>query len=424
MIEVVYTPKENGNSNDVIRLPKNIKQIGDIKNSRKIYIEDYAINFIEEAHMNSTDKQIGVLLGRSQKSGSDRYVFIKGAVLVPDIFASESEIVFAESDWSYIYEISGKYFPGQDIVGWFISVDSVNASLLRTMKKVHMDQFAGGEKTLFVFDRQENDKYFCIYENNQLVRQNGYIVYYERNEDMQEYMVDMRGSKSVEDEKVEGRNRQITNQGSYRSMVSGEEKVIQKESNKQSFINYCANVAMVVLVLFVGMYMMDGKNDNIQQSTQTDSITTTKTPIVKVDGDVYPTTEAVTESNPVSGEISEEITNETTVEIISEVSNEVMTTTAGELENVLQETGGSYITINNSVTETTTQTIESVTEKETVKATEAAATYVEHRVAKGESLLTICRKYYGDTTRVEEIMKLNDIEDMDKIYEGQVIKLP
>lgn len=415
MIEVVYTPKENERKNDVIRLPKNIKQIGDIKTSRKIYIEDYAINFIEESHINSSDKQIGVLLGRAQKSGSDRYVFIKGAVLVPDIFASESEIVFSESDWSYIYEIAGRYFPGQDIVGWFISVDGVNASLLRTMKKVHMAQFAGSEKTLFVFDRQENDKYFCAFENNQLVRQSGYIVYYERNEDMQEYMVDMRDTKSVEAEQIESRTRQSVNQSSYRSIMNGEDISTQKESGRQSFINYCANVAMVVLVLFVGMYIMDERNEEAQMNLQTDSISSTMTPIVKVDGDVYPTTVASVDTSETVSESA----------IISEASTENISTTqsATSSENIVLETSGSYITVNNNVTEESTKT-EAVTERETPKATEAAVTYKEHTVAKGESLLTICREYYGNTSRIEEIMELNNIEDMDKIYIGQVIKLP
>lgn len=405
MIEVVYTPKENGKSNDVIRLPKNIKQIGDLKNSRKIYIEDYAINFIEEVHLNSADKQIGVLLGQSQKSGSDRYTFIKGAVIVPEVFASESEIVFSENDWSYIYEIAGKYFPGQEIVGWFISVDGVNASLLRTMKKVHTDQFAGSEKTLFVFDRQEKEKYFCVYENNQLVRQSGYIVYYERNEDMQDYMVDIRGAKMVENETYEKRLQDDKNQKSYRSIMTDSGKSEEKESNRQSIVNYCANVAMVVLVLFVGMYIMDEKNGNMSDNIVVESTASPITPIVKVDGDVYPTTEVSTENI--------EAAMETTTEIVTETTN------------TIEETSGTYITINNNVEETTmAELIQETTAATSQVVTEAAVVYREHVVEKGESLLTICRKYYGDNSMVEEIMALNDIEDMDKIYEGQIIKLP
>jgi nucleoid-associated protein YgaU len=45
-------------------------------------------------------------------------------------------------------------------------------------------------------------------------------------------------------------------------------------------------------------------------------------------------------------------------------------------------------------------------------------------VKKGESLESILRTYYGDTSRKKEICKLNKIEDADCIYEGQKIILP
>ena len=406
MIEVVYTPKDNGKNNDVIRLPKNIKQIGEIKDSRKIYIEDYAINFIEEAHTQEEGSVVGVLLGMAQKSGMERYIFIKGAVLIPNVFVSESEISIAENDWAYIYEIAGKYFPSQEIVGWFMSMDGVNASILRTMKKTHANQFAGGDKVLFVFDRQENSKYFCIYENNQLVRQSGFTIYYERNEDMQEYMVDMRNGKRIE---IETESENSVQSPAYRNMMNETPETDKKSGRKQAFVNYCANVAMVVLILFIGMYVIDGKKENNSINVGEEGVTTI-TPVVKVDGDVYPTTEQESEMES-SGEQPQTEPESTVAETEKESTKETVNTA-----NVTEaETTGSYMTVNTNV-ENTTAATEAVTE--------AAVTYKEHTVKKGESLLTICRKYYGDTSKVEEIMALNGIKDMDKIYIGQIIKLP
>ena len=43
---------------------------------------------------------------------------------------------------------------------------------------------------------------------------------------------------------------------------------------------------MVVLVLFVGMYIMDEKNGNMSDNVIVESTTTPITPIVKVDGEV------------------------------------------------------------------------------------------------------------------------------------------
>lgn len=401
MIEVVYTPKDNGKSNDVIRLPKNIKQVGDIKDSRKIYIEDYAINFIEEVHKEESETVVGVLMGMAQKSGSDRYVFIKGAIMVPNVFVSESQIAVAENDWSYIYEIAGKYFPSQEIVGWFISIDRVNASILRTMKKTHADNFGGGEKVLFVFDRQENSRYFCTYENSQFVRQNGYTIYYERNEEMQEYMVDMRNGKRLEVE-TEDDEKIVDSKQSYRSIMGDEEKkpAPSKSGKRQAFVNYCANVAMVVLILFIGMYVVDSRKGSETNVTPEDK-NSTVTPVIKVDGDVYPT-ESTTSAN-----------QETTSDNMTETTEDLAaqgTTTAMEQETTSEtETTGSYLTVNTNVVPETTA---------------AEKVYKEHTIEKGENLLYISKLYYGDSSMVKEIMKLNDIKDMDKIYEGQTIKLP
>lgn len=84
-------------------------------------------------------------------------------------------------------------------------------------------------------------------------------------------------------------------------------------------------------------------------------------------------------------------------------------TTAEPEEEFVEETTGSDITVS-------TDAVSETTSEEKV--------YKEHTLQKGENLLYISKKYYGDSSMLKEIMKLNDIEDMDAIYEGQIIKLP
>ncbi len=411
MIEIVYTSNDNEKSNDVIKLPKNIKQVGNIRDSRKIYIEDYAINHINEAHEIGMDKVVGVLLGIAQKSGSDRYLFVKGAITVPDVFISESEIAISDNDWSYIYEIAGKYFPSLEVVGWFISLEGVNASMLRTMKKAHTNYFAGGEKVLFAFDRQENSKHFYTFENNQLVKQPGYTIYYERNEEMQDYMVDMRNGKRIEVE-VPDRTRENFQEAAprFRDMVSEGNSNSGVTSRKQSFVNYCANVALVVLVLFVGMYVLD-KQDADEAVIIPGESTSNITSVLKVDGKVYPTTGETTASIEVTAAVTTEPV--TVWPTMAETTNVTVASTTATTA-----ASGSYMTINNN-TETVAQPTTAAP-----KVTEAAVTVSEHVVKKGENLISICKAYYGDISMVDKVMELNGIEDMDKIYIGQVIKLP
>lgn len=402
MIEVVYTPQDNSRGNDIIRLPRNIKQIGDIKDSRKIYIEDYAINYLEELGKEERTCT-GVLVGTAQKSGSDRYSFIKGAICGPDVFISESQIAYLESDWSYIYEMAGKYFPGLDIIGWFFITENLNMAMSQTIKRTFASQFAGAEKSLFIYERQENQKYFMVYDNNKLDKQKGFTIYYERNEEMQEYMVDMR-----EESKRSNQPETIPEEReSYRALANTEEPV-SKSSSRQAIVNYCANVAMVVLILFIGMYVLDSRNSNATAGNiSTLSTQATITPVVKVDGNVYPTDY----SNSVDVQPTESV-NDNTESMGDFISTETETTSSQLMETVNATVGtnsettqeGTYVTVNNQV--------------ETVKS------YEVHTVAKGENLITISKKYYGSNAMVAKIMELNNIEDMDKIYEGQKIKLP
>lgn len=412
MIEVVYSSneKDTGRNNDVIRLPKNIKQIGDVKGSKKIYIEDYAINFISEAHLGENGPIFGILVGNIQKSGVDRYVFIKGAIKVPDVFISESEISVSDSDWAQLYETMGQYFTNQEIVGWFLSLDGINASSFRTIKKTHLNLFAGGEKTLFVFDRQENEKYFCIYENEQLMRKKGYVIYYERNEEMQNYLVDQRSQEQI---KLEKYNSSFSNDDNGINDVNINLKENDDAGKIQSFVNYCANVAMVALVLFIGVYFVNNRN-KLGNTLVSNEPSTTITSVIKVDGEVYPTTESpildttfIEENTAPTTLVSEfQSVNDETIRM---AESESMSESVAEKETTSQESvttepsSAGYITVNNNV----------VIEE-----------HKEHVVKKGDSLYTISKKYYGDYSKIDEIMKLNKIDNMDKIYIGQTIKLP
>ncbi len=47
-----------------------------------------------------------------------------------------------------------------------------------------------------------------------------------------------------------------------------------------------------------------------------------------------------------------------------------------------------------------------------------------YTVAKGDTLMSIARKFYGDARRYKDIAKANNITDPNKISIGQVLKIP
>ena len=196
--------KKSKDSSVCIRRPKNIKQIGDVSSDKKIYIEDYAFTYINSiAYNNPEEEQAGVLLGELTKEGAEKCVFVKGVIKAALKDAAETGIYFNEGVWNKIYSDIEKYFPDLSVVGWFAVVPQVTDERMARLKKLHLDNFAGNMKTLYLVDTVEKEEHFYLYENGALKKQKGYVCFYERNYEMQEYMLERSEKKTCEDARTD-----------------------------------------------------------------------------------------------------------------------------------------------------------------------------------------------------------------------------
>ena len=214
-------PKDN---NTCIRRPKNIKQIGDVSSDKKIYIEDYAFTYINSIAYNSPqEEQAGVLLGELAKEGNERCVFVKGVI--------KAEL----GDLS--------------VVGWFAVMPEVTDERMARLKKLHLDNFAGNMKTLYLVDTVEKEEHFYLYENGTLKRQKGYVCFYERNYEMQEYMLERSEKKSCEDASDDRVIRNI------RNVIREKEEL--KEQRKSGSFMYGVSAFLVVVIIVIGINLMN-----------------------------------------------------------------------------------------------------------------------------------------------------------------------
>lgn len=391
MIEVVYNKEEESQEKTEILLPKNIRQVGNVEGFRKICIEDYAYNFIEE-YPDEGKTCVGILLGESKKQKKEQILFIHGSMSVENVEVSGDEIHFTEDTWNAVYEGMKKYFPESSIVGWYVISSTESKDRLAKLKKVHTDNFAGNEKVLLLVDRLEGSKSFCVYENNRLEKLSGYIIYYEKNENMQNYLIEKRQGTKVEEEQKE------RVKGNFRNLLK--EAAKEEKPSKSVFVSYAANAVLVVMILFVGMYMVSSHERINQLDTSMTEMskeisdkkvekgTMPAVPIMEISGNVYPLPEETGEISVETGEALplEEVTTQEETESVTEAPQE-------------------EVTVSNPVSVT-------------------AKTYETYEVKKGETLITISKKFYGNTAMIDSIMALNDIENRDCIYEGQIIKLP
>ena len=391
MIEIICNGEDDSNKGNMrgnadIRRPKNIKQIGDVSSNRKIYIEDYAFTYINSvAYQTPEDEQAGVLLGEVQKSDEEKCLFIKGVIRAktPENETKQG-IIFNEKIWEKIYAEIEKFFPDLEVVGWFAAMPGITQERFLYLKKLHMDNFSGGMKTMYLVNTCDKEENFYLYENGELKKQKGYVCFYERNYEMQEYMLEKRERKPIESPEKDKVMKSI------RSIIQEKEEMRQRRKN--SVFLYGISSFMAVLVLVIGINLLNSYEkmkkfdtslsnialeiSNISEKEKSIQTSDNSVSVNKISGDVYPT-EAETEST------------------------ESRTTQSQTEQSQIEKQAESA---------------------EMVKEADAAqTTYI---VKKGDTIMSICKKYYGNTEKLNEIIAVNNIEDADKLYIGQEIKLP
>ena len=391
MIEIICNGEDDSNKGNMrgnadIRRPKNIKQIGDVSSNRKIYIEDYAFTYINSvAYQTPEDEQAGVLLGEVQKSDEEKCLFIKGVIRAktPENETKQG-IVFNEKIWEKIYAEIEKFFPDLEVVGWFAAMPGITQERFLYLKKLHMDNFSGGMKTMYLVNTCDKEENFYLYENGELKKQKGYVCFYERNYEMQEYMLERRQRKpndSPEKDKV---------MKSIRSIIQEKEEMRQRRKN--SVFLYGISSFMAVVVLVIGINLLNSYEKMKKFDTSLSNIALEISNISEKEKSIQ------TSDNSVS---------------VNKISGDVYPTEA-ETESTESRT-------------TQSQTEQSQTEKQAESAEmvkEADAAQTTYIVKKGDTIMSICKKYYGNTEKLNEIIAVNNIEDADKLYIGQEIKLP
>jgi len=395
-------PKDN---NTCIRRPKNIKQIGDVSSDKKIYIEDYAFTYINSIAYNSPqEEQAGVLLGELAKEGNERCVFVKGVIKAALGDTSDTGIYFNENIWNKIYSDTEKYFPDLSVVGWFAVMPEVTDERMARLKKLHLDNFAGNMKTLYLVDTVEKEEHFYLYENGTLKRQKGYVCFYERNYEMQEYMLERSEKKSCEDASDDRVIRNI------RNVIREKEEL--KEQRKSGSFMYGVSAFLVVVIIVIGINLMNNYEKMRRLNQSVDNLMNQLEGNERggQDGD---------DKDVRDSEASGDISVDGNAIKVNRLSGDVYPL---EENSTSDKTERETESDNKAASETT----QAISESETDASVSSVKTdsYSMYTVKQGDTLMGICKRYYGTTTKYQEVMQYNGLDDSDMLYIGQQIKLP
>lgn len=408
MIEIIYSEEANEKEEKCtdIRLPRNVRQIGKGNENKKIYVEDYVMTYIGRIwEVPKVEPAIGVLLGMVKRAEGGTYLFISGAITVKNIVQSGKDIIFSDETWTEIYETMKRYFNNLEIMGWFLARNDSAFEIDESLYKTHIDNFAGVDKLLLLADVSEKEEEFYIFNNGQLEKQDGYYIYYEKNEPMQAYMVEQKQGKSIEEVKED------TVTESYRSII--QERKENTSQKRMVGILYSACTFLAVVILAIGVTMMNNYDKMRNMETTLNTLTTN----------------LMGENKETNGVVAANNT------IIDKVDGLVETTPPLENQSDTEETKDtqSEDTIPAETTQPPTEASASTeveSQQSEVINSQSPTTQIEntngnyHIVADGETLISISLDIYQTEAMVESIMQANNIVDGDKIYPGQKIYLP
>ena len=411
MIEIIYKDDSEKNKTDtVIKLPKNIRQIGDVGSDYQIYVEDNVMSYLKKLPEKENDIRYGVLLGNVKYGYGYTYIFISAAIDVDEVV--ENTVIFSDEIWSDINDHIRRFFSDLNVVGWFTSLNYSLNSDMPYLGRIHLDNFAGNDKLYLKLDRTEEEENFYIYGQTGLVKISGYHIYYDKNNNMDDYIFGTEITKKFQQVNVRkqlDKNKELFSKGKYGidenlqrvKNVSDDKnkdtknKVVKSTNLEKTAQKLSKNIASVLMVLALVA--------TVAIVSDKDTMENIKSKLTSLISGQKESTEYMI---PVNGVINE------TTSVIMPTGNSVVTETT-----LAQET--EIITIVNE--ETTTQT-ETVSETITANVEPIERTY--YTVEKGDTLYSIAVEIYNDQTKVTDIMQANGIENADHVEVGDKLLLP
>ena len=356
------------------KFPKNVRQVGNVSDTPKIYLEDYVDTYLDQLRSRAKEEPTGaLLLGENAVVEGLECVYITGAVRIEEVSEENGEICISDPAREAALRECAEYFPGRDVVGWALAAPGRPIVLSGSMVQIH-EQLGLKKNSIFIMKHPEEDEeiYFA-YKFHELMQMGGYYIFYEKNPDMQNYMINTRKQIGVTpSEVVEDRAAK-----NFRSAVK--EKLEAQEQRSNSHLVYLTSVLLVVVVLAIGISAMNNydKMNSVQSSIETLS--------KSVQG---------SSENTVTAE--EDVTTDQQEEQPDDADASDAAADTGDVQT--EDTGVS------------------------IQEGESGEEY--YTVQRGDTLDKISLKLYGTTDEAEAICKMNGLTDGNLIFIGQKLLLP
>lgn len=395
------------------KFPKNVRQIGNVSDTPKIYVEDYVDTFLNHICEKTDEDPAGAfLIGHTVKQEDQECVYISGAVRMEELQTDGQDVVISEETWAKASEDRREYFGDAGFIGWFLSIPGRPLVLNKNLIKIHEENFDSPNTVLILGDAREQEEAFFAYKYKELMEMSGHYIYYEKNKPMQNYMVSTRKqncvspSEAVEDYAAK----------EFRSLVR--ERFELKEQKHSSRVMYAASVLLVLIVLIIGVTTVNNYDKMRSVQSSLDYIKNSVTP--KSDDN-----EAVAASGTVIAKTDSEANQENAgdPQTASQTDGQAEGESASEEGQADEQSGTTQpLDGNSSADPSQDASAEENTEKSVSTMQEMSEDI--YIVKKGDTLAKISKQMYGDISHVDAICRMNGLSDGNLIFIGQKLLLP
>lgn len=400
---VTENRRTNEKAEDTATFPRNFRQIGTPEGEKHIFIEDYVYTYLHPAFLGMNERRVCILVGRTETHGKNTNIYVNGAFELPEIAYCGTAPVFQEKIRTEICSLIKRYFDGSTLLGWFYDEKGTAPCLTPELERIMKNFFGGNNRLLLLSDSLEKEETLYIYEEGAIHKKEGYYIYYERNQAMQEYMIVSRKDTPQEVKPEEVRDEALKN---YRELVLNRPKKNFQLPAFHSLV-YGSGLLVVIAIIVVGISMfnnyekmkkletavsvMEQKNDSSGTDPALDTETQTKLVIEDLAGQVEPTEKENAENlqvadNTAAPDNTAAQDNTAAPDNTSDQAASASTQPQSEAEIILQQ--GYYI------------------------------------VQPGDSMISISKKIYQDASHVADLCAANGIENVDNIKVGEKLILP
>ena len=128
----------------------------------------------------------------------EKMAIISGAIQFKHSL-SEDRVLLTDEVMNEVRAKLNKYFPDCELMGWMHTQPGYGIFLTTQDIRLQKQFFGKPYQTLMIIDPIENIEAFFLWDKEEVRSAEGYYIYYEKNEQMQNYMVNHKVGVSNED---------------------------------------------------------------------------------------------------------------------------------------------------------------------------------------------------------------------------------